>query len=1344
MRLLLLEDSEDDAALTILELEREGLAFESRVVSTREDFAAAIEEPWSAVISDYSLPGFSGPEALDMLRERDPDLPFILLSGTIGETRAVELMRAGANEYVMKDDLARLAPAIEREIRDAQARMDRRKLQQKLTVVQDRYRRALQQAPVGIYTADIGGSIIDVNERYCELVNEPPERLVGRHFTAVVAAVDADASRARYEEFVRSDRMTDTYEHRYEGDDERSDRLAMVTMSKILTDAGEFDHVVVVANDITETRVAQERLRSSKMQLDEAQAIASVGSWERDLIAGRVTWSDQLFRLYGLEPGNVPDDATLLAAIHPDDRARILDLRRQSREGEASFSAEFRVVRTDGEHTFQISGRTVRDRDGTAVKNIGIVQDVTNRVRREEELRRTAVQQAAVANIGHTAMIGASVDFLLRQTTMFVAAALEIEICEVLRRTDEGLILVAGEGSEDPSLAESTEPGSHAAFTLRSSQPVILTDLASEDRFIPADRLVRQGITSGITVTIESGEDEAWGILGVYSRAQRTFTTTDVDFLRSVASIVGQAIERSRSEVELRTRAVQQSAIAELGVATLTSFDPGMVDHACELVRRGLEVENSLFGEVDMAAGFIRYRGGPSSPPYEVPLAENTQSGRTILSGKPVVIADYRAAVDLSTSPVATSLGIVSGIAVPVASATKTYGVLTAHTGTKRAFGASDVDYMQALANILADAMERDHSQKQLIESESRYRNVVEGASEMIFSVDSSGRVTSLNRAFEAMTGWPREDWIGRQFSELIDPVDRERMLAIFRRRFESPDILEHEIAIRGVSRTVLIRVNTFPEMRDGVMIGVYGFARDITEERKAERERQQLTRNLQLVLESTLEGIYTMDVLGRCTLINREAAHMLGWSADEFIGRRIHETVHSKRPDGSPYPANECPIHDVLVSSETRTMTNETFWRRDGTPVPVEYSAAPIIDNGRVAGVVIAFTDITHRRKLELKLEQANRLSSLGRMAATIAHEFNNVLMGMSPFVDLLRRDPTRLDAALDQISRAIGRGKGITHDILRFTQPAEPHRSAVDMEPWLQNVVADARSLLPPACDIQVKVGDPSIAVDADPNQLHQIITNMLLNARDAMPGGGTITIEVAREPPTARFAFGVVERPERFAHLIIRDTGTGMSQETLRLIFEPLFTTKRSGTGLGLAVAHQVVQRHDGEIFAESELGVGTAFHIFLPLAAGREALRETGAGGLPRTTGDAGAMRPTHLLLVEDDAAVAAGLVELLTYEGFQVTAIPTGRGALDWLETGTPDIVVLDVGLPDIDGTEVYREINTTHPLLPVIMSTGHADRTRLDQLSPGRPMFHLMKPFEVEALLDMIRVALRR
>lgn len=352
--------------------------------------------------------------------------------------------------------------------------------------------------------------------------------------------------------------------------------------------------------------------------------------------------------------------------------------------------------------------------------------------------------------------------------------------------------------------------------------------------------------------------------------------------------------------------------------------------------------------------------------------------------------------------------------------------------------------------------------------------------------------------------------------------------------------------------------------------------------------------------LEQAPFGVVTTSADGDILAVDDRFMAMLRFDSQELVGQRLSRFVH---PDDSNAP---------MQQRERR------YIRADGEVVWMNVTASPVFGDRRVVEQIVwLFEDISDQRgpasrprdldehrKLQAQREQADRLNSLGRMAATIAHDFNNVLMGISPFVEVIRRGKS-VETSLDQIGRAVQRGKRITEELLHITRTSQLQLTALDAEVWIESIAAEGRSLVPPSCQIETFVQSSDVIIDGDAKQLRTLFTNLILNAREAMPQGGTLSIEVVRERPNARLPFGAVEHPERFAHCIVRDTGIGMSAEMLRHIFEPLFTTKRNGTGLGLTVAHQIVQRHGGHIFVESTVGAGTAFHLFLPAERRRPA-------------------------------------------------------------------------------------------------------------------------------------------
>jgi signal transduction histidine kinase len=281
--------------------------------------------------------------------------------------------------------------------------------------------------------------------------------------------------------------------------------------------------------------------------------------------------------------------------------------------------------------------------------------------------------------------------------------------------------------------------------------------------------------------------------------------------------------------------------------------------------------------------------------------------------------------------------------------------------------------------------------------------------------------------------------------------------------------------------------------------------------------------------------------------------------------------------------------------------MSDDVFWRRDGTSFAVDYVAAPKLDAaGRKMGAVVAFRDITKQKEMQRQVDQAVRVSSLGRAAASIAHEFNNVLMGIQPFAEILSRkfsDDPVLQKPLKHILDGVKRGRTVSHQILRFASPAEPRLASLDLGEWVRNFSEEARPMIR---DRKLEVATTeSLIVHADSEQLSQVLTNLIRNASDASPAGAIITIGAARAA-TISFLRERLLEPHRFAAVFVRDHGEGIPSEALDRIFEPLYTTKKyGGTGLGLAVVHQIIADHGGEVLVESSPGSGSTFYIALPL-------------------------------------------------------------------------------------------------------------------------------------------------
>ncbi len=376
-------------------------------------------------------------------------------------------------------------------------------------------------------------------------------------------------------------------------------------------------------------------------------------------------------------------------------------------------------------------------------------------------------------------------------------------------------------------------------------------------------------------------------------------------------------------------------------------------------------------------------------------------------------------------------------------------------------------------------------------------------------------------------------------------------------------------------------------------------------------------------------------------------------------------------------------------------------------------------------------------RERIESDEERDLRFSGLGRLAATMAHEFNNVLMGIQPFIDLIAHrevSATQKEKALKHIALSIQRGKQITAEVLRIARPTTPMLRSIGVSPWLRSMEMDLQAMLPKNVSLGVEIedGPDPLHIECDVNQMNQVLTNLVANARDAMPHGGSIVVRADRCYSWMTLP-ACIDSPDRFVRFIVEDNGYGMNQVTLGRIFEPLFTTKRNGTGLGLAVVRQIVERHGGFVTVDSTPGRGTKFQLFLPSAlppdydhCGIEPER-------PRTWNS-----DLRLLIVEDDRNVSTAMADTLRQLGLHVDVIHTGGRAAEAVRRFRPDIVVLDVGLPDMSGSDVFWILRKDFPRLPIVFSTGHADKMALGSALTQPRVAFLVKPYSTDTLFDAI------
>lgn len=624
------------------------------------------------------------------------------------------------------------------------------------------------------------------------------------------------------------------------------------------------------------------------------------------------------------------------------------------------------------------------------------------------------------------------------------------------------------------------------------------------------------------------------------------------------------------------------------------------------------------------------------------------------------------------------------------------------------------------------DVTHRHDTAERLLESESRYRDLVEQTHDLMCVHDLDGRILSVNSAASRSLGMSPDELQALKIQDILAPgahSEFEMYIGVLRQH----GIAEGKMSV--MTRDGRLRIWAYRNTlrTSGVTIPfVRGMARDITEQEEALGAIRKNEEYYRSIIENASDVICILDPVGVIRYHSPSLERSLGRAQHELSGSPLMHHVH---------PEDGLRASEFILLQSTGSAGGNTIKirlrQRDGAYRFFEMIAKSLERNGEVHSIVINARDVTDRDLLERQLEQAHRVAGLGRLAATVAHEFNNVLMGMQPFVDLLQRpnaERAMLDRCGGHIANSIQRGKRVAMDILRFTQPASPVLRPVNLFDWWQQLEPELKPQL--GNHILFTATFPThVRVRADSAQLAQVFSNLVSNARDAMPREGQLTISVREPFPAESFAFGTVSDPGSLVQISVTDTGTGIAPDVIGHVFDPLFTTKEcGGTGLGLAVAHQVISRHGGSIFVESEVGSRTTFHVFLPKiepGAPQERPRPTA----PRS------VRTTRVLLVDDEQIIIDGITDLLASEGIAVHSVTTGRAAVAAVEQFQPEVVVLDVGLPDISGQEVAKRLRALHPTLPIIFATGHGDR---EQIALDRHSFFLQKPFAFDALIDTI------
>ncbi len=497
--------------------------------------------------------------------------------------------------------------------------------------------------------------------------------------------------------------------------------------------------------------------------------------------------------------------------------------------------------------------------------------------------------------------------------------------------------------------------------------------------------------------------------------------------------------------------------------------------------------------------------------------------------------------------------------------------------------------------------LENKKLEEQIKRTEYKYQDLIENASDLIFTLDPEARFVFINRRLKQISGFDREKWIGKKCIEIIHKEDIEKSREHLSKAINGKSrIFETRLNLNG-SKSIYLSINCNPIFEKGQVVGCVAIARDITEEKMLEQEIVELKNFNESIIQSMGSGLLTINLNNTITSFNNSATEILGYAPDEIVHKRLQDI----------FPEEDCEKILENVKSPQQGLLNREMplTAKNGKPIFIGFSVTPRYDtkNHRV-GTIISFKDISQIKHMQTEVQRMDRLASMGVLASGIAHEIRNPLAGIKTIAQTLEEEIEHSDHKREYVSRIVrqvNRMDDLLKTIFSYAKPREPklkyHR--------LNEIIYEVFALLENRMKKQsIKYQSffheelPLIYVDF--YQIQQVFINLFLNALDAMPDGGTLQLEAIPKVTTLNRldrrgrAFPVQNESSLFVDVTLQDSGIGISEENLSSIFNPFFTTKPQGSGLGLSIVYQIVTEHNGDIQVESEHDKGTTFKLLLP--------------------------------------------------------------------------------------------------------------------------------------------------
>jgi PAS domain S-box-containing protein len=1002
---------------------------------------------------------------------------------------------------------------------------------------------------------------------------------------------------------------------------------------------------------------------------------------------------------------------TYQAITHPDDLAADLDHVRQMLAGEIrSYQMEKRYFHRDGHVVVVLlSVSLVTDARGAPLYFISQIEDITERKQAEEALAQQARREAMINRISSAVHRSLDPTEVFRTAVGELGSHLGVDRCILFMQDKRaGVVQPVAEyrAAGVPSASRTYDLSQVADLIngIRQHGVLAFDDAATDERIHHVyNHILRPvGIRSIMYVGVKVG-DEIPGTFAISTtRGVRHWHEADIALARAVADQTGIAIRQAELYQKAAATSAREALINRLSLAIRASLSlPEVLRTATHELGRALSASRVHLHLYDPAR--------PNSPAQHEYVALNALSikrldvsfadpiGQRLLRvSQPIVIDDALNFVDGTpefSSAIRSHAALTrlrSQIACPVNVNGRFRGALCIHqTDRVRRWKEDEVALVEAVAAQLATGI----AQAELFEitrrAKKEWETTFDAMSDGIFIFDNAGQLIRVNRAGAAMEDtWPHL-LLGRHCCDILRTSGAEA--CIVEKAIAGGQSVTMEITPERYNRPLLVTVEPVVESGSGT-VGAVCTARDLSDLRKMEavaRERQSLLTN---ILESVREPICAIDTKGSFLWCNSATSAAGGYRPEDLIGHHFMEIIYGADREMAR------DFFESALSGETQSY-EARYLARDGEVRYGLFDNAPLVMEGRTTGVLCIWRDVTEQKQQRQRAAQADKLRALGQLASGVAHDFNNALAAILGRAQLMRREvqTESVTRNLEIIQTAAEDAAATVRRIQTFARQSQVKEfELLDVRSLLRDAIEITRtrweneaSMRGLRYDVILEAACP-FYTRGSASELREVFVNLIVNAVDAMPYGGRLNISCESKDERLRLRF--------------TDTGTGMTEDVREKIFEPFYTTKGAhGTGLGLAVSYGIIERHEGLINVESEVGRGTTFEIDLPVAepAHEHADERREEAATPSLS----------ILVVDDESFVRETLADMLEALTHKVATAGSGREALEILASDHFDLVFTDLSMPEMDGWEVAREIRRRWPQMSIVLVTGYGKGT---------------------------------